>query len=90
MQLSGQLYTPASLSPGKIPPVPTEQEAMCAPDPVWTLWRGDKSVALREIEPRLIGHVGNSLVTILTVLPRLSLWVRLFFIKTCIIFWTHI
>jgi len=51
---------------------------MCAPDPVWTFWRGDKSVALREIEPPLIGHVGNNLVNILTLLRRLSLWVRFF------------
>jgi len=68
VQQSGQLYNPKAISLGKIPLVPIEQEAKCAPDAVWTPWKGDKSMALPRIEPRLVGYVGNSLVTILTIL----------------------
>jgi hypothetical protein len=37
MGVSGQLHAPASLYPGKGPPVPIVQEAGWAPEPVWTL-----------------------------------------------------
>jgi hypothetical protein len=37
--MSGQLYAPATLSPGKKPPAPIEQEAGWAAEPVWTTWR---------------------------------------------------
>jgi hypothetical protein len=38
MEVSGQLYTPADLTPGKEPPVPLLEEIGWASEPVWTLW----------------------------------------------------
>jgi hypothetical protein len=35
----------------EIPLVPTVCEAEWAPEPVWTLWRREKSLPLPEIEP---------------------------------------
>jgi hypothetical protein len=43
LEVCGQLHAPAALPPGKEPPVPIGQEAGCAPEPVWTLWRREKS-----------------------------------------------
>jgi hypothetical protein len=43
MEVSGQLHVPAALPLGKEPTVPTGQEAGWAPEPVWTLWRREKS-----------------------------------------------
>jgi hypothetical protein len=43
MDVSGQLRAPAALPPGKEPPVPIGQEAECAPESVWTLWRRENS-----------------------------------------------
>jgi hypothetical protein len=43
MEVSGKLHVPAVLSPGKEPPVPTEQEAAWAPEPVWTRWWREKN-----------------------------------------------
>jgi hypothetical protein len=45
MDLSGQLHAPAALSTGNQPPVSTAQEAGWVPEPVWTLWRREKSFA---------------------------------------------
>jgi hypothetical protein len=36
MGVSGHPYTPPHFTPGKGPPVPTVQEAVWAPEPVWT------------------------------------------------------
>jgi hypothetical protein len=41
MEVSGQLHAPDALLPGKEPPITTGQEAGCAPEPVWTWWRGN-------------------------------------------------
>jgi hypothetical protein len=43
--VSGQLYAPAALPPGEEPPVPIGYEAGWAPEPVWTLWSREKSIA---------------------------------------------
>jgi hypothetical protein len=52
MEVSGQLHAPASLPPGKYPPpVPIEQEAGWAPEPIWTLWRWEKSFPCLEWKP---------------------------------------
>jgi hypothetical protein len=40
MEASGQLHAPAALSPGK-----------SLPDPIWTLWRREKSYPCRESNP---------------------------------------
>jgi hypothetical protein len=45
MEVNGQLYTPASLSPRKESLVPIGYEAEWAPEPVWTLWSREKSLA---------------------------------------------
>jgi hypothetical protein len=37
MEVSNQHRAPAALSSGKEPPVPIEQEAGWAPEPVWTV-----------------------------------------------------
>jgi hypothetical protein len=42
MEVSGQFHTPAALPPEKQHPLPTGQEAGWAPEPVWTLWKGEK------------------------------------------------
>jgi hypothetical protein len=51
MELSGQLSAPTTLTPGKSPPVPILQEAGCAPEPVWTLWRRGKCCPCRKSSP---------------------------------------
>jgi hypothetical protein len=43
--VSGQLHISPALPPGKEPAVPTVQETEWAPQPVWTLWSIEKSVA---------------------------------------------
>jgi hypothetical protein len=40
MEVSGQFHARAAL-----PPVPIGQDAGWAPEPVWTLWRREKSLA---------------------------------------------
>jgi hypothetical protein len=45
MEVSGQLYVPAALPPKKEHLLSIGQEAGWAPEPVWTLWRRDKSLA---------------------------------------------
>jgi hypothetical protein len=42
MEVSSQLQSPAALHPRKEPPLPMGQECL---EPVWTLWRREKSVA---------------------------------------------
>jgi hypothetical protein len=42
MEVSGQLHAPAALSL-----VPIGYEAGWAPEPIWTLWRGEKSYTAR-------------------------------------------
>jgi hypothetical protein len=37
MEVSNQHHAPVALSSGKEPPVPIEQEAGLAPEPVWTV-----------------------------------------------------
>jgi hypothetical protein len=43
MEESGQLHNPAALPSRKEPPVSIGEEAGCAPESVWTLWRREKS-----------------------------------------------
>jgi hypothetical protein len=45
VEVNGEPYTPDILLSGKMPPVPIEQEAGWAPEPVWMLWSTEKSVA---------------------------------------------
>jgi hypothetical protein len=48
MEVSGQLHTPAALPPEEELPAPIGYEAGWAPEPVWTLWSGEKSLTLAE------------------------------------------
>jgi hypothetical protein len=43
MGVSGQRHAPAALYPGKGPPIPIEEEAGWAPEPVWTQRLEEKS-----------------------------------------------
>jgi hypothetical protein len=45
---SGQLHASAGLSLGKEPPLPFGYEAELAPEPVWTIWRREKSCPYRD------------------------------------------
>jgi hypothetical protein len=67
IQESGQLYAPDSL-----PSVPTVQKVGWAPEPVWTLWRKEKSLAQQRIEPQFLCRPARTLVAIPTELFRLS------------------
>jgi hypothetical protein len=46
MGVSGQLHALAALPPGKESPEPFDQEAGWFPEPVWTFWRTESSLAL--------------------------------------------
>jgi hypothetical protein len=43
LEVSGQLHTPAALTPGKETPVPIGQEVGWASEPVWTIRRSENS-----------------------------------------------
>lgn len=45
MQVSGQLQTPAALSPEKEALVSTKQANGCVKAPLWKLWKGETSAA---------------------------------------------
>jgi hypothetical protein len=44
MEINGHVYAPAALSPGTELPVPNEEEAGWATEPVQTLWKSEKSL----------------------------------------------
>jgi hypothetical protein len=48
MELSGQLHASAALLQAKEFPLPIGQEAGWAPEPVWTMWRKEKSCPYRD------------------------------------------
>jgi hypothetical protein len=45
LEVSGQLHIPEVLLSGKGPPLPIGEEAAWAPEPVWTLWSREESLA---------------------------------------------
>jgi hypothetical protein len=45
MEVNGRLHDPAALLPRKEPQVHIGYEAGLAPEPVWTLWSREESVA---------------------------------------------
>jgi hypothetical protein len=55
VEVSGQLYAPATLPPLKRPPGPTGWEAECAAEPVLALRSKQKPLALAGIKPRPSG-----------------------------------
>jgi hypothetical protein len=60
--VDGQRNDPANFPLTKGPQIPIEHEAEWAPYPVRTLWRGDTSTAMLEIEPRFLDRSNPSLV----------------------------
>jgi hypothetical protein len=46
MEVSGRYHSPAALHTGKESPVPVGKETEWAPEPVWTLWKREKSLDL--------------------------------------------
>jgi hypothetical protein len=46
MEVSGHLHAPVALLLGNVPSVPIGQEAVWAPERVWTLWSKEKFLAL--------------------------------------------
>jgi hypothetical protein len=59
MEVSGQLYVPAALLPGKEPHVPIVQEAGRAPEPVGTLWSREKSLGPAGNKTAAVQHVAR-------------------------------
>jgi len=57
MEVIGQLHASAGLPPEKEPPVPVEQEAGSAPQPVWTFRIRKTSLPRPGIEPRTVQPV---------------------------------
>jgi hypothetical protein len=51
MNGNGQLHAQAALPPGEEPPVTIGQEAGWAQEPVWTLWRREKSCSAGNRRP---------------------------------------
>jgi hypothetical protein len=68
MEMSGQLNIPAALLQENNP-LPIEQEAEWAPEPVWTFWGRKKSLAPTTIQT--LGHPACRLETIPNTLPQL-------------------
>jgi hypothetical protein len=59
-RVSGQLYVPAALPPGKDPALHLLDKTGCAPEPVWKLWRrgeyltsaGNRTLAVQPVSRR--------------------------------------
>jgi hypothetical protein len=43
MNVNGKFHTLSALPPTNGPPLPIQQETVWTPEPVWTIWRRDKS-----------------------------------------------
>jgi hypothetical protein len=62
MEVSGQPHTSTALLPGRESLVCIKKEAGCAPEPVWTFWRGEKSLFfLPGFESRIMQFITQSL-----------------------------
>jgi len=51
MEVSGQPYVLASLSPRKQLLLHIDQEAVWAPEPVWMLWNTEESLPFWDLNP---------------------------------------
>jgi hypothetical protein len=50
LEVTGQFYTPTAFPPGKEPSVTIGEEAGCAPESVWTLWKRETLVPVGNLE----------------------------------------
>jgi len=69
MEVSSQIYVPATLTPAKEPPVSIGQESSWAPELIWTRWRREKFPASAGNRTPVVQFVRN-LVTTLTKLSQ--------------------
>jgi hypothetical protein len=69
MEASDPFHVPAALTPVSI-----LQDAVCAPDSIWRLWRREKSVSASAILPLHLGCPVRRLVNVLTELSRQLRW----------------
>jgi hypothetical protein len=69
--MSGQFHAPATLPPKERAPLPSEQQAKWAPEPVATFWRRQKSLSPpTQTETQFLGHPVHSPPTILRWTPN--------------------
>jgi hypothetical protein len=74
MEVGGRFHVPTVLTPA-----PIRQKALCAPDSIWRLWRGDKSLFAAAILAKFLGYPVRRRVTILAELSRPLDQTELFF-----------
>jgi len=53
--------------------LPTEKEVWFVPEPVWILWREEKTLYCAENRIRFFGFLGDRPITIATELPDLAI-----------------
>jgi len=66
MEMSSQFNVPAALFQGKDLSVPIKQGIERASEPVWIVWRREKSPALQRLEPRVFYPIAWSLHRVLS------------------------
>jgi hypothetical protein len=60
MEVSGKLHALAAL-PTVRTPLPIEQQAQYAPEPVWMFWRREDLLPLQVSKPQIIQHIAQFL-----------------------------
>jgi hypothetical protein len=83
MEVSGQLYTPATLTPGKELLVPIGQEPGLVWDPVWTLWIREKTLAPAKNQTQAVHVIAVALLTELSWLHKRSYIIAYYVIVVC-------
>jgi len=72
IEVSCHLQAPAVLLPVSSSLLSTEYDAGWAPEPVWALGQKMKMLHLQQIEPRFIGCLARSLVTVQNTLSQIA------------------
>jgi len=57
LEVSDQLYISAAWVLGKDPRNPLNRRLGVPPEPVWMIWRREKSLSLLVFEPKIVQHV---------------------------------